>query len=516
MDKRVGTKIILMNSLSGLIVVVVNTLMQFINRTVFIHFLGKTYLGYNGLFANVLGVLSLTELGIGSAIIFSLYKPLKEHDEETVIKLMHLFKKMYALIGLAVLVLGVGAYFLINNQITGSQEKVIELTITYFLFLLGSVSGYFLTYKRSMFDADQKVYKNQLNYLFFNFMSSIVQMFMLILFRNFLLYAGTTTVFNILSNIVIARQVDKEYPYLKRKLSNYNLENSLKQQIKKLTVGNFSNKLGTVVVYGTDNIFIATFSGIVNVGLYSNYALIVNTLVSLISRLFSGLTSTIGITKSHELSKNHHNYRDLHLINVFITVVCVGGLTALANVFIQLWIGGKYLLSNVITNVIILNFALEIYRRTSLTYIDAYGLAWIQRWKSIIEVVINIVLTIFFAGVLKLGMLGILIGTTISIISFPLWYEPYIVYKYGFNVNFKEYFKPALTGLMSIVSEYVIVTKGIEWSKGISSNLVMQLILNAVIAIVSSLVIISLLIILTKDGRNLWTKFIKRNVKYDD
>lgn len=216
------------------------------------------------------------------------------------------------------------------------------------------------------------------------------------------------------------------------------------------------------------------------------------------------------------MSKNHHNYRDLHLINVFITVVCVGGLTALANVFIQLWIGEKYLLSNVITNVIIINFALEIYRRTSLTYIDAYGLAWIQRWKSIIEVVINIVLTIFFAGVLKMGMLGILIGTTISIISFPLWYEPYIVYKYGFNVDFKEYFKPALTGLMSIVSEYVIVAKGIAWSKGISSNLVVQLILNSGVAIVSSLMIISLLIILTEDGRNLWTKFIKRNVKYDD
>ncbi|WP_430495684.1 lipopolysaccharide biosynthesis protein [Leuconostoc mesenteroides] len=516
MDKRFRRKTIMMNSLSGLIVVLVNTVMQFLNRTVFIHYLGKTYLGYNGLFSNVLGVLSLTELGIGSAIIFSLYKPLREGNKLLIIKLMYLFKKIYALIGIIVLFLGIGAYFLIRNQITGSADKVAELTITYFLFLLGSVSAYYLTYKRSIFDADQKGYKNQLNFLVFNSLSSIVQMLMLILFKDFLLYAGVTTIFNIIGNIVIAKQVDREYPFLSTKLTSYNLDDKLLGQIKKLTIGNFSNKLGTVVVYGTDNIFISIFAGISSVGLYSNYALIVNTLVSMVSRAFSGLTSTIGIMKTKESQKNLKNYRSIHMVNLFITIICIGGLSGLGNIFIQLWIGKEYVLPVSITNIIVINFAIEIYRRTSLTYIDAYGLAWVQRWKSIIEVVLNITLSVFFAGILKWGLLGILMGTTISIVVFPLWYEPYVVYKYGFKVNFREYGKIALIALISIACEYILVLNGKTWSSQITQNLVTQFLMNIIIVILSSLVIITTLLYVTPDGRELWKNTLERGIQSND
>lgn len=512
MDKQFRRKAMIMNSLSGLIVVFVNTIMQFLNRTVFIHYLGKTYLGYNGLFSNVLGVLSLTELGIGSAIIFSLYKPLKENDQILIIKLMHLFKKIYELVGIVVLFFGIGAYFLIRNQITGTTEKVTELTITYFLFLLGSVSAYYLTYRRSMFDADQKVYKNQINYLTFNTLSSIFQMATLIYFQDFLLYASTTIVFNIIGNIVISRQVDKEYPFLGRKLTNYKLNIDLKQQIKKLTIGNFSNKIGTVVVYGTDNIFISFFSGITTVGLYSNYALIVNTLISLVSRVFSGLTSTIGIMKLTNPEKNLQNYRNMHMVNVFITVICVGGLGALGNVFIELWIGRSYLLPAIVTFTIVVNFAIEIYRRTSLTYIDAYGLAWVQRWKSIIEVVTNITFSIVLAGFFKLGLIGILFGTTISIVIFPLWFEPYVVFKYGLKVDFNKYRKIALISFVSIALEFIFVIVGTQISIKLTSNILIQFAVNAVIATLSSLCIIGCLLVLTSDGKEVWTKYVKKEV----
>lgn len=512
MDKQFRRKAIIMNSLSGLIVVLVNTIMQFLNRTAFIHYLGKTYLGYNGLFSNVLGVLSLTELGIGSAIIFSLYKPLKENNQDLIIKLMHLFKRIYELIGIVVFFFGIGAYFLIRNQLAGTTGKVAELTITYFLFLLGSVSAYYLTYKRSMFDADQKVYKNQLNYLIFNTLSSIFQMLMLICFQDFLLYAGTTTVFNVIGNIVISKQVDKEYPFLSRKLTSYRLTTDLKEQIKKLTIGNFSNKVGTVVVYGTDNIFISIFSGITTVGIYSNYALIVNTLISLVSRVFSGLTSTIGIMKLTNPEKNFQNYRHMHMMNLFITVICVGCLAALGNVFIKLWIGHSYLLPDIVTIIIIINFAIEIYRRTSLTYIDAYGLAWIQRWKSIVEVVINITLSIMLAGFFKLGLLGVLSGTTISIMIFPLWFEPYVVFKYGLNVNFAKYCKIALISFVSITLEFIFVIIGTKISAELVSNILLQFVINAVIAILSSFCIIGCLLMLTNDGREIWIKYVKKEV----
>lgn len=513
MDKQFRRKTIMLNSLSGLIVVLVNTLMQFLNRTLFIHYLGKTYLGYNGLFANVLGVLSLTELGIGSAIIFSLYKPLKEKDELLIIKLMHLFKKIYELIGVVVLFLGIGAYFLIRNQIIGSPDKVAELTVTYFLFLLGSVSGYYLTYKRSMFDADQKVYKNQFNFLIFNSLSSIVQMLMLIVFKDFLLYAGTATIFTILANIAIAKQVDREYPFLHKKIDNYQLDSKLKEQIKKLTIGNFSNKIGTVVVYGTDNILISIFSGIVSVGIYSNYALIVNTLISLVSKAFSGLTSTIGIMKVEDSRQNLKKYRHMHMVNVFITIFCVGGLASLGNVFIQLWIGKNYLLPVFIVNVIIANFALEIYRRTSLTFIDAYGLSWVQRWKSIIEVIINLGLSLVFAGIFKWGLLGILLGTTISVSVFPLWFEPYIVYKYGFNTKFREYIKIAVVAVVSILLEYFLVISGAKWSRIMSQSVFAQFGINALTVVMSSLGIMAVLLVATQDGRELWIEYIKKDIQ---
>ncbi|QAS69333.1 transporter [Oenococcus sicerae] len=452
-----GFKAIFLNTFSGVLVVALNTVLQFLNRTFFIHFLGSTFLGYNGLFTNVLGTLSLAELGIGTAIIYSLYAPLQSRDEILIIRLMHLFKKIYQIIGISVLILGVAIFPFVNQQIQGQPTTMLEIRIVYFFFLLNSVSGYFFTYKRSLLDADQKNYKNQLNLLVFNTLSSLCQMLTLFLLKSFIAYAAVSVFFTVISNIAISFQVDKEYPYINKQISNYHLDPRTVSSIKKLTIGNFSNKVGTITAYSTDNILISMFVGIVQVGLYSNYSLIVATLQSLVSRLFSGLTSTIGLLKLDKSKSDFQIFKKIHFVNVVIALYIFSGLFMLINPFIAAWLGKKFLLSDAIIFLISFNLFLDVYRKTPLTFIDAYGLAWNQRWKSIIESALNLAMSFGLAFFFHLGIFGILLGTTFSVVVFVVWYEPYIVLKYGLGIKLKAILSSTIRDVIGVLFQFIIL-----------------------------------------------------------
>ena len=375
------SKVILLNSLSGAGAVVLNTLLQFINRTIFIHVLSAKLLGFSGLFTSVLGVLSLADLGIGTAISFLLYKPLANGDNKVVAQLMTLYKKIYRVLGVVVLLLGVVIFPFINLQITGTNAEIQEVQLVYFAYLLNSVVAYYFAYLRVLFDADQKSYKNQLNYMVFNSLSSISQLIILLRFRNFLLYALVAVLFTMLSNISISFLVKKEYRHILTMKIDKGLDRTIWRQIIKLTIGNFSNKIGTIVVYSTDNILISTFVGVVQVGVYSNYALITNTLQNVIQRLFAGNTATIAQIKAKTLDEQKNTLFNLTASNSVLALIISGIYYIVVDLFIRFWIGSKFALTDIVTFVIALNLSSDIFRRTALTFIDAYGLAWEQRWK---------------------------------------------------------------------------------------------------------------------------------------
>lgn len=419
----------------------INALITFVSRTIFIYVLGSDYLGINGLFTNILSILSLTELGLGSAIIYSMYKPLAENDEYKISALMNLYSKTYRIIGVIVAILGLSLIPFLDIIIS-DKPNVSNLTFIYVLFLLDSVLSYYFSYKRSIIIADQKNYLNTINQQVFNIVKFIGQVIILIISKNYILYLLIQIISNFLSNIFISIKANKIYPYLK-----VNKDACLDQKEKRLIFRNvkamMSHKVGGVVVNNTDNILISSFVGVHWVGLYSNYVLISGMINSILYQIFTVLTASVGnlnVTESKEKSKQIF-YITL-FVNFWIYSLCSICLWILFNPFITLWVGEKYIMTNNIVFIIVLNFFIAGMRQTTIMYNTTLGLFWNDRFKPWFEAGINIVASIIF---LKLfGMAGVFLGTFISTILTSFWVDPYILYKYGFNGGLLKYFKKYL------------------------------------------------------------------------
>lgn len=413
----------------------IGIILSFINRTIFISILGAEYLGVNGLFSNLLTVLSLAELGVGSAITYNLYKPLADKDQYKISALINLYARAYKLIGIVVAVLGILMIPFLDNIIQGAHELK-NLELIYIIFLSNSVSTYFYAHKRSLIIADQKGYKDTLNRLMFNIIQCISQIIILIFTKNYILYLIIQFICNIVSNISMASKVNKEYTYLDKtaKLDKYETK-----EIFKHVYAMMSHKVGGVVVGGTDNLLISSMVGIYWVGLYSNYTLLIGIIHSIVGQVFSAITASIGnLNATEETSKKKEIFNIIFFFNAWIYGFCAIALINLLNPFIAVWIGEEYLLSKGIVLIIVLNFFLVGMRQTTISYNTTLGLFWNDRYKPWVEAIINLIVSIILLK--RLGFIGVLVGTFISTVTTSFWVDPYILYKYGFKEKLRDYF----------------------------------------------------------------------------
>lgn len=441
----------LLNSSVSALIYILNIAIKFLSRSFFIHFLGAEYLGLNGLFTNILSMLSLAELGIGTSIVYSLYSPLAKNDKKKINSLMHLYKKIYTIIGFVVGILGI-LLIPVLPYIIGDAERISGIYLIYILFLLNSVSSYFFTYNRSLLIADQKAYIT----VIFDFLCSVAvtvfQIASLYVFNNYFIYLSIQILGTIVTNLLLTYNVRKLYPFLSKKIESEHLDEKTKDTLKKNTIGNLSSKIGSVVVSGTDNIFISSFIGIGTVGLYSNYVLIINSIRGLCGQITNSITSSIGnagVYGNDELNKRifeRHNFVNFSL-TFFSSVILV----VTINPFISLWVGNDYELSTNTVFLIILNFIILMLRNSSIVFIDALGLAWQQRWKSVIEALMNVTLSFIFLLVFKLGINGVLLATTLSSLLTVCWIEPFVVYKHGLHSSFINYLKIFIKQIISLI-----------------------------------------------------------------
>ncbi|EHK2338409.1 lipopolysaccharide biosynthesis protein [Clostridium perfringens] len=425
--------------------------LNFTTRSIFILMLGNEFLGINGLFTNIISILALAEMGIGSAIIYSLYKPIAEKDYIKIKGLMSFYNSAYKVISLIILIVGVAIIPLIP-KIAKSDINNFRLIIIYLLFLCNSVASYLYAYKKSIIVADQKDYILSIYRNIFKVILNILQVIILIITKNYEMFLIIQIVVTITENILVAKKVDKMYTFLLNK-DNVKLGKKEKNSIIKNVKALLYHKIGGVIVNSTDNILISKFVGITSVGLYSNYYLIIGALNLLIGQSFSALTASVGNLNAVESKeKSYNTYKLILFINFWIAGFSSICLWILFEPFITLWIGKQYLFKNYIVLIIVINFYILTIRRTTLLYKDSCGLFWNDRYKPIIESVVNIIVSIVLAP--KLGISGVFIGTFISTLSSAFWMEPYVLYKYGFNRKVREYFK------MFIVYTIIIILVG--------------------------------------------------------
>lgn len=413
-------------------------LAAFFTRKVFVLVLTQDYLGLDGTFANILSMLSLAELGVGSAITYSLYKPLAKNDREQTAALMSLFRRVYWVIGCLVALTGcVSAPFL--PALIHELPDIPHIYAIYLLFVLNSALSYFSGYKQSLLIADQRQHITTTCHNILIIFRLTAQALFLWLTRNYFVYLALQIGVTLLENLIFSYWTRRLYPYLSMGRAPQ-LEEKTKQEILRNTKAMLAHKIGGIVVFGTDNLLISYFVGAVAVGLYSNYLMVTNGLSGVYNLLFSALTGSIGNLGATENSG--------HVLAVFNRVNFAGNwlygfsavsLGVLLNPFIELWLGADYLFSQGIICLIALNFYVTGMRGAVLTFRDAEGLYWYDRHKPIAESIVNLLISAVLA--VPFGVAGIFIGTFVSTMTTCFWIEPVVLFKYGLHTSVKPFFQ---------------------------------------------------------------------------
>ncbi len=429
---------------------------SFVTRTVFIQVLSAEYLGLNGLFSNILSALSFAELGIGTAITYSLYKPIAENDYDKIKAFMAIYKKAYMIIGLFILITGMALTPFLDFLIKG-KHGIEHLELFYIMYVIDSGASYFFSYKRSFLIANQKKHMESKYYYSFKFIASVFQIIFLLTTKKFIVFLFIQIVNTFITNLVLNMKINKMYPFLTDNDGNKITEDE-KRVIIRNTKAGIIHKVGSIIVLGTDNILISKFSGLITVGLYSNYLLIISALDRVFSLISTSLTASVGnlgATDDKERSIFIFHCIDL-LIHWMVSFSSIS-LFVLINPFISLWLGSKYVLSDYTVFFIIVNFYLKGRRKNNLIHRDSLGLMWYDKYKAVFESIINLAVSIILAS--QFGINGVLLGTIISTVSTCTWVEPYIVYKYGFHKNVFPYFVSFIYGVFLTVFAGFITLK---------------------------------------------------------
>lgn len=414
----------------------VTMLLQLINRRVFIHYLSSDYLGLNGLFSNILSMLSLSEMGVGTAMIYALYKPVADNDTEKIKSLMQLYKKFYTIIGGFILVAGTVLTPFLHIFIK-EMPDIAYIQVYYIMFVIDSGLSYFYTYKRSLIICNQQHYLSSLSMMLSNVVTRVAQLLLLIFTHNYFLFLLAQIVVSRLENVVISKIADKKYPYLKEK-NIVPLDADSRKDIKKNIFAMLSHKIGTVIVYGTDNLIISKILGLTVLGIYSNYVLLTTSVNGLIGKVFDAITASVGnLVVQKDKEQTEKIFNDIFFANYWIYNFAAVCFFCLTQPFVKLWVGEEMMLSDSVVWVIVIVFYLEGMRKTALIFRDATGVFWNDRYKSLIESFINLVCSIPLT--FALGVFGVKLGTLISLLATSFWVEGYVLYKHFFKKSVKGY-----------------------------------------------------------------------------
>lgn len=454
MKNRSRTEYSILNILTGIGGYFLNTVLGFVCRMVFVRCLSADYLGVNGLFTNILTMLSLAELGVGSAIVYALYKPLAENDEEKIASLMRLYSKAYRTIGTLIAVVGL-ALMPFLDLIIQEQPNISEsIYLLYSINLFNTASSYFFSYRSSLLIAAQRNYiVGGINYAI-TILQSLLQMVFLLKFRNYLGYLLIQTAGTFVYNILVSYVAGRQFPFIRKKDVKplpKNEQKVLFSNIRDLMI----YKVSGLLVNSTDNILITFFNGLATTGIASNYTLLVNTLNTLLSQVFNGLTASIGNHNATEATeKRYQMFSFLNMMNFWIFGWAALGIFFCSSDLVQLCFGEEYVLSWKIPLVMALNFFTVGMMNAVWTYKHTLGLfhygRFIQFFTGILNIIFSVLLGTYW------GLFGILFATFVARAFTSLWYDPYAVFRYGFEKSPFEYVKKIVKNLFVLAIAAVL------------------------------------------------------------
>ena len=437
------------NIVFGIILKAYQIFAPFLMRTAMIYFMGVQYLGLNSLFTSILQVLNLTELGVGSAMVYSMYKPIADDDTKTICALMRLYRLYYRIIGLVIAVIGLFLTPFIPYLVKSDLPVGLNIYILYLLNLAATVISYWLfAYKNALFHAHQRIDIPNKITLVTNTFQYGLQLIIIIIIKDYYLYVLVTLLTQALTNIVTAMAATKKYPeyHPKGKLENQ-IVKGINQRIRDL----FTSKLGSVIVNSADTVVISTFLGLTMLAVYQNYYFILTSIIGIITIIFQSCTAGIGnsvIVETKE--KNFNDLKKFTFLIAWIAGFCTCCLLCLYQPFMEIWVGKDLMLGfSAVICFCIYYFVNEINQLLN-TYKDAAGIWHEDRFRPLVTAIVNVgmnLLTVQFWGIY-----GVLLSTVLSMLFVGMPWLLYNLFTVLFNrEQFSIYFKKLIKYIMVVV-----------------------------------------------------------------
>ena len=418
------------NIVFGVLLKLFNIGVPFLMRTAIIYIMGVQYLGLNSLFASVLQVLNLAELGVGTAISYCMYRPVAEDDTDTVCALMALYRKYYRIIGLMILVVGLLITPSVPRLIkTDTIPEGINVYVLYLLNLVITVISYlFFAYKNCLLNAHQRNDINSKVTMVTSEIQYVAQFLVLYFFHSYYGYTIIILLIGILSNIILSKIVDRMYPqYRPRGEVSQQLKNDIRGKLFPL----MSVKLAMVIVNSADTLVISKFLGLTDLAIYNNYFYIMNSVLGFIIIIYSSIQAGIGnalVVDSRE--KIIEDFFKFHFMNNWLVVFCTACLLCLYQPFMELWVGEKLMLSNGMVVLFVVYFYASAMQRMVVVYKDAAGIWREDMVRCYISCITNAVLNVIL--VQYIGLYGVIGSSVFSTVLLVPWMG-FILFKVVFH-----------------------------------------------------------------------------------
>ncbi len=437
-------KIAIKSSIIGLGSKMITMILSLVVTKVYVQYLGIELKGIDGIFSNVLGFLQLTELGISTAIIYALYQPIVENNIREIQILMHYYKIVYRAICVVILIVGAALIPFLPFFITESTYSYNYLVFIYYLQVISSASTYLLAYKRNLLYADQKQYITTLVDTSVNVLCSVIRIFIIVATHSYVLNVFWLIIQNVSSNLIIGIWCNKNYPYLKEKVTGkYNKIFELKSNVKNIMIG----KISGWVYSSTDYLIMSRFVGLILVGKLTNYYTLRNTLTTLSSSIVSPMQPILGnyIRENNNKEKTYGIFRTYTFIRFLLANIITVGFIVMANPVVSVWIGEEYTIQEITIILLAVDIFISITHGPTGELIQVLGLFSDDRNMSIVGTIINLVFS--FLLVYPLGVNGVLLGTVMAQCYY--WYK-------RTSIIFREYFESGLKKYIFAVIKYII------------------------------------------------------------
>ena len=417
-------------------------LMSFVLRTIFIQHLSEQLLGVNSLYTNILSILSMAELGIGTALNFALYRPVADHDTEKIKSYMQMYRKAYTVIALVVAGIGLSIApflrFLIKDPGT---ITVRQMTVYYLIFLFNTVSTYFVSYKYSLCNAEQRNYiQTNINTLT-KIAVSLMQIVVILLTQNFLLYLLTDMFVQLAQKIFVSWYLNRLYPYLRdRDVKPLTPEES--GEVWRKTKALVLHKVGDVARLQTDSLIISSFIAVAMSGMVDNYNLVINAVTNFVNIIFNSVISGFGnLIATETKQKQYELFRVYRFFASWVYGFAVTGFFVLLTPLIRLWLGDSWVLPSAAVTLILVDLYFKGDRIVLSNYKTAAGVFEQDKYLALIQGGVNLVLSIWL--VQEIGLAGIYVGTVVSGLIANVT-KPIIIYRVCFDRSCLDYFAETL------------------------------------------------------------------------